>query len=362
MTVNEIDQTGEYANYSSRWGSRVRLFVLHTQEGPGTAQSLANYFRSAEVSYHYVADNSTCIDVIDTDYASWSVLDANPYCINLCFAGSRASQSRDVWLRQFGDAIDYAAFLFVQDARKYNLEARVIGWDEIGRGKSGGTDHQGITEGLGIGTHTDCGPNFPWDVFAAAVLKHAHGQAVVQPAPPAPNLIDAEAVRAGAWLGARVTAGEQPLPGDTGRIATFEHGSVYWKQNAQRAIAVPSALMDAYSQYGWETGALGFPIGDHTVLVDSSGAPWGDVQGFEGGALYRRYGQPGFAVWGAIRERWNRSGFENGTFGWPTGVEVTNSDGSKQQQFERGLIVWSPDGTTALKPVDGPDTIVPDIH
>lgn len=361
MAIKEIDQTGEYANYSSRWGARVRLWVLHTEEGNSDAQGLANYFRRAEVSYHYTIDNRTCIDVVDTDYSSWSVLDANPYCINLCFAGSRASMSRSEWLSRFGDAIDYAAKLFVQDAKKYDpLEPVVIDHAAIRAGRAGGTDHYGITKGVGIGNHSDCGPNFPWDVYAAAVAKHSTDY--VPPAPvPAPRLIDVEAARAAAWIGAR-RVDELPTPGDRGgRYAQFEGGFIYWTATTG-AHAVPNAILETYASLGYEAGALGYPVGDHTVLTGPDGNAWGDVQGFEGGAVYRRYGQPGFAVWGQIRERWNRSGFETGPFGWPVSNEIPQGDGSVRQEFEHGVIIWSPDGTTALQIAGEPDRIVPDAH
>jgi hypothetical protein len=355
--MQEIDQTGKSPNTSSRNGARVRLFVLHTQEGPGTAQSLANYLQNAasEVSYHYSIDNQTCIDVVDTDRSSWSVLDANPYCINLCFAGSRASQSRQVWLDQYGAAIDYAAKLFVQDARKYGLGTRTLSWDEIGRGLSGGTDHYGITKGLFIGSHTDCGPNFPWDVFQAAIARHANGAPAPAPAP-VPNAIDLQ-YKASPWLGAKLTAAvELSTPDGRGRFAEYENGHIYWTAETG-ARPIPKRLFEVFAELGFEGGALGYPVAFHTVL------PAGDVQAFERGVLYRKYDQPGYCVTGAIGDRWMRSGFENGPFGWPTSNEQPTEDGiGRVQQFEHGRIVWYPDGTVALQPVDGPDLIIPDRH
>ncbi|PQP24173.1 N-acetylmuramoyl-L-alanine amidase [Rhodococcus opacus] len=355
--MKEIDQTGVSPNTSGRYGAKVRLFVCHTQEGPGTAQSLANYLQNAssQVSYHYSIDNQTCIDVVDTDRASWSVLDANGYTINICFAGSRASQSRQVWLDNYGAAIDYAAFLFVQDAKKYGIDARTLSWDEIRAGRSGGTDHYGITKGLGIGDHTDCGPNFPWDVYSTAIAKHAKGTAA--PAPVAvPNAIDVQ-YKATPWLGAKLTTTlEESCPDGRGRFARYEHGFIYWTA-ATGARPIPTHLLETYGELGYEAGALGYPVNFHTVLPD------GDVQAFERGVLYRKYGQPGYFVTGRIGDRWMRSGFENGPFGWPVSNEYPTEDGSGRiQDFEHGRIVWSPDGTVALQPVDGPDEIIPDRH
>lgn len=176
---NEDDQTGISPNRHPRGGTEVLWFLLHTQEGNGTAQSLANYLQNpnSDVSYHYTVDNDgNVIDVVDTDMASWSVLDANPKAINLCFAGSRASWSRQQWLDNMGRAIDIAAYLAVQDCRKYGIPARIITPQELGRGEAGIADHWAVTSGLGMGSHTDVGVGFPWDVFSDAVAKYAGSQ------------------------------------------------------------------------------------------------------------------------------------------------------------------------------------------
>ena len=349
----EIDQTGVSPNTSGRYGARPRLFVLHTQEGGGSARSLAGFLQNpaSQVSYHYSIDNETCIDVVDTDRASWSVLDANPYSINLCFAGSRASQSREVWLDQFGQAIDYAAFLFVQDAKKYGMFNRTIPWADISAGKSGGTDHYGITRGLGIGNHTDVGPNFPWDVYAAALAKHS--TPALPPPVPAPNAI-AEAHKANPWLGAKVTKElELSTPDGRGKFAAYEKGHIYWTPTTG-ARAIPAELFASYEAYGFEAGPLGYPVNDRTVLKD------GLVQAFENGTLYRKNGDRGYFVHGEIGNRWYRSGFENGAYGWAIGNEVP-FDGGAYQDFENGRIYWPGSRKTiGLLNADGADIPVSD--
>src|SRR5574338_140018 len=73
----ELNQLGVSPNTSGRGGAKVQWWLLHTQEGDGTAQSLAGYLQqaSSQVSYHYTVDNSgVVVDVVDTDRASWSVL------------------------------------------------------------------------------------------------------------------------------------------------------------------------------------------------------------------------------------------------------------------------------------------------
>ncbi|QSM01085.1 lysin A [Mycobacterium phage Nanosmite] len=168
-------------NASNRRGHRPRLFVLHTEEGNMLGKALDDWMDNNSVSYHYAVDpDGTGWDLVDTDLSSWSVLDANPECINLVFAGSFAAQSREVWLNKFGPAIKMAAFLTAQDCHKYGIPAVVrVGNSASGypslRSNDGVTDHYGITKGLGIGTHTDVGPNFPWDVFNTHLQKYYAG-------------------------------------------------------------------------------------------------------------------------------------------------------------------------------------------
>lgn len=351
--MREIDQTGISPNTSSRYGAAVKLFVLHTQEGGGNAQSLANYLQNpnSQVSYHYSIDNETCIDVVDTDRASWSVLDANSYTINLCYAGSSVSMSRQMWLDRYREAIRYTAKLIAQDAAKYNpLDPRVIDYRDVGRGLAGTTDHKGITVGLGIGTHTDVGPNFPWDVLIGDL--EGHDVPVVKP----PNMID-EMAKVATWLGGRITAGENSCPDGRGKWAQFANGYIYWTPQTG-AVAIPSNIFGVWGELGFEEGPLGYPIAGHTVLPVNGEPKIGDVQAFERGVIYRKYEERGFFVTGAIGERWKREGFENSRWGWPISNEI-HFEGGVYQEFEHGRITWSPDGTVGLIPQDGPDEIVP---
>jgi len=175
-------------NCSSRGGRTVDLFLLHTQEGDGNADSLARFLQNPanEVSYHYtVSEDSndhgvTVVDVVDTDDASWSVLSANSRSINLCFAGSHAAWSRDQWLKQ-SRAIDVAAYLAVQDCKRYGISTRVVAPPY--NSTPGISDHQYVTKVLKDGSHSDVGPNFPWDVFAASVAKYSNQTPAPAPAP-----------------------------------------------------------------------------------------------------------------------------------------------------------------------------------
>lgn len=185
----------EYAiwsdNNQSRGGTKVDLFLLHTQEGDSNADELARYCGNPApdgdpkkaVSYHYTVSEDahdhgvTVVDVVDTDYASWSVGNANNRSINLCFAGSKALWTRQDWLTKAPKAIDAAAYLAAQDCKKYGIKPFVI-LPPYSADPPGISDHRYVTQRLKWGTHTDVGDGFPWDVFIAAVNKYSGNESV----------------------------------------------------------------------------------------------------------------------------------------------------------------------------------------
>lgn len=330
---------------SNRHGARITNFFLHTQEGDGTAESLAGYLNNTRngVSYHYTLRDGVLCAVVDTDYASWSVLNANPSSINLCFAGSRAAWSRADWMKRRND-IRIAAWVAVQDAKKYSYMGRRVQGRPYPLGKTPCiSDHNYVTRVLGIGTHHDVGPSFPWDVFEADV------NSFLTPAPPAPvvNRINEIAARS-PWLGKRLTQGEGECKDGVGRYAHFENGSVYWSPMTG-ARPIPKLLFEVYTELDWERGPLGYPTAFHTILPTDSMTKVGDVQAFEGGTLYRRYGQPGFYVHGVIGARWAREGFETGPLGWPVSNEYPTEDGGRRQDFDHGSLVWHPSGAIRIE-------------
>ena len=359
--MQEIDQTGISPNTSGRYGGRIRLFVIHTQEGPGTARSLAGYLQNAnsQVSYHYSIDDIECIAVVDTDRSSWSVLDANGYTINLCYAGSRANMTRSEWIAKYSKAIDFTGWLIARDAKKYGFSPYVIGHPEIRAGKQGTTDHFGITKGLGIGDHTDVGPGYPWDLLRAAIDKYMGNTAPLPPAPlPIVNPID-EHRKANDWLGEPLD-GQKPCPDKKGQFRYYRNGAIYWTPETG-AHAIPSELLKKFGDLKWETGPLGYPTTDRAILNGPDGKRWGVVQSFNGGWLYRRDGRDqAYWVHGEIGNRWARAGFENSPLGWPISDEIPFDTGTVQK-FENGRIFWPGKRTTiGLLTKDGEDTPLAD--
>jgi hypothetical protein len=194
-------------NYYSRCGTKVDLWLLHTEQSNSTADELANYLDkpTTDVSYHYTISDDpndggvTVCEVVDTDYASWSVMKkSNMRSINLCFAGSWIAWTRQQWLDKAAKAIDVAACLAVQDCQKRSIPIEVI-TPPYKSDPPGISDHRYSTDYLKDGnTHTDVGDNFPRDVFESAVNKYA---GIVGPAPaPTPAAPpDDLAVRSTIW-------------------------------------------------------------------------------------------------------------------------------------------------------------------
>jgi N-acetyl-anhydromuramyl-L-alanine amidase AmpD len=174
----QFEERQMFGSAGSQRSRKPINFFLHTQEGSwdATARDLAAFCQGQNgVSYHYTLRDRVVYDVVDTDLYSWSVLSANVFSVNLCFAGSAASQTRQQWLDRYGPDIEIAAYLAVQDARKYGFSTEVIRPPYSGNARPGIADHKYVTQKLGIGDHTDVGNNFPWDVFAEHVARFATG-------------------------------------------------------------------------------------------------------------------------------------------------------------------------------------------
>lgn len=165
---------------------------------------------------------------------------------------------------------------------------------------------------------------------------------------PVINEIDSEANRAKVWLGKRITKGENVTPDGKGRFAQFENGYVYFhpdvrlnQPSGDRAIAVPTHVFETWAVLGWETGPLGYPLARHAVIEGV-----GDIQGFQGGVIYRKYGEPGYFVTGRIWDRFAATGYENGN-GWPTTNE-RDFDGGRMQRFENLDMLYHPSTVSRL--------------
>jgi len=150
--------------------------VIHDMEAhelPTTAENVANYFATLPddrvVSAHYCADSNSvvqCVRLADTAYTVGNRA-GNNRGINWELAGF-ASQTREQWLDDFGVAmLGQIAPIIRADAARYGIPLVRRSIAELKAFRPGVTSHNDLRLAFGVTSHTDPGPNFPWDYFMA---------------------------------------------------------------------------------------------------------------------------------------------------------------------------------------------------
>ncbi|WP_404320231.1 zinc-dependent metalloprotease family protein [Arthrobacter luteolus] len=127
-----------------------------------------------------------------------------------------------------------------------------------------------------------------------------------------------------------------PIPSPKGAYRNFQNGAVLWSQATGAKASPNGPIRDAYRRAGFEGGHLGYPSSDQVTLPNG-----GMYQNFQGGAiLWSKATGAQISKNGPIRQAYQRSGFENGSLGFPTSGEV-NIPGGMYQNFQGGAILWS---------------------
>jgi N-acetyl-anhydromuramyl-L-alanine amidase AmpD len=148
---------------------------MEASETPTRAENTANYFATLpdgrSVSSHYCADNDSvvqCVRLADTAFTVGN-RPGNYRGINWEFSGF-ASQTRAQWLDAFGVAMfDQAAPIIRSDAQRYGIPLVRRTVAELRSFVPGVASHHDLGIAFGGTTHTDPGPNFPWDYFMALI-------------------------------------------------------------------------------------------------------------------------------------------------------------------------------------------------
>ena len=152
--------------------------VIHTMEASETAQRAENtaaYFANPpdgrQVSSHYCADNDSVVQCVDLDDIAWTVGNrpGNYRGINWELSGF-ANQTRDQWLDPFGRAmLAQAAPLMKSDSARFGIPVRRCTVSDLQARKPGYTTHNDLRVAFGVTTHTDPGPNFPFDYLFSLI-------------------------------------------------------------------------------------------------------------------------------------------------------------------------------------------------
>ncbi|MBF6270984.1 hypothetical protein IU460_25145 [Nocardia farcinica] len=134
------------------------------------------------------------------------------------------------------------------------------------------------------------------------------------------------------------TTDEILLP-DGGRRQEFEGGVIYVAfQNAVGSAIRNGAIREKYNSVGGlEPGGtlLGYPIQDQIGLPPDN---QGQMARFQNGVIYWSSETGAHIVHGEILARWEDSGYEQGTFGYPIGEQTAGPNNRYTQAFQHGTI------------------------
>jgi uncharacterized protein with LGFP repeats len=129
---------------------------------------------------------------------------------------------------------------------------------------------------------------------------------------------------------------EVTTPDGIGRFNHFQGGSIYWTPSTG-AHTVYGGIKAEWAATGWEQGILGYPTSDENNAL----AP-GRYNDFQRGVIYWSPTTGAHEVHGAILGAWAGLGYERSGLGFPTTDEVYIPNGGDQGQsnFEGGYINW----------------------
>jgi uncharacterized protein with LGFP repeats len=125
-----------------------------------------------------------------------------------------------------------------------------------------------------------------------------------------------------------------------GRGRHYQLGSIYWFPGIG-AHEVHGAIREKWSEYGLEQGLLGYPLTDETITPDGVGR----FNHFQSGSIYWTPATGAHEVHGAIRNKRQELGWEQGILGYPLTDETATPDGVGRFNHFQGLggsIYWHP--------------------
>lgn len=134
-----------------------------------------------------------------------------------------------------------------------------------------------------------------------------------------------------------------------GRARSFAAGFISWHPDLG-AHAVWGAIGVRWGQIGREQ--FGYPVTDETPTADGHGR-YNTFRAMQLGgqpeaSIYWSPETGAHEIYGAIRDKWNETRWEQGPLGYPIAAEE-DAPGGRQQRFQRGTIYWSAGGGAVLR-------------
>ncbi|MGO4186978.1 GH25 family lysozyme [Pseudarthrobacter sp. TAF60_1] len=133
---------------------------------------------------------------------------------------------------------------------------------------------------------------------------------------------------------------------DAGCYQSFQGGQIHWTGSTGAQLTRAGAIRTEWASSGYESGVLGYPMGPETCGLKDGGC----FQSFQGGQVHWSPASGAHLTRaGAIATYWGQSGWENGPLGYPTDIETCNTAGACYQQFQNGILDWSPVNGTKVR-------------
>lgn len=127
---------------------------------------------------------------------------------------------------------------------------------------------------------------------------------------------------------------------DGGCFQMFAKGAIMFSPSTGAHPSISGPIRDFWQTTGFENGSFGYPTGNVVCGLLNSGC----FQNYRGGSIMwskSTGAQP--LEFGPIRDAWVRSGFEGGVLGYPAGTRICGlTGGGCFQNFEKGTVMWSP--------------------
>ncbi|MET4093485.1 zinc-dependent metalloprotease family protein [Arthrobacter sp. UYCu712] len=122
---------------------------------------------------------------------------------------------------------------------------------------------------------------------------------------------------------------------DGGAYQMYQEGAVIW--SPKTGAHASQGLRGVWQKYGVENGRLGYPLTD-----EYSTGGGGVTQDYQGGAITWAPGAGAHALLASMADKHRSFGGASGTLGYPLTEEIKSRDNGTYQEFQRGVIHWSP--------------------
>ena len=174
MIVSGVRFVAGRNDYADRDGTKYGI-AIHNTSNTASADSEASYAtrRTDGISSHFYCDDTEVIQSIDTKYRAGHAgsYEGNEHAVAVEITGTN-DKSRAWWIANV--AWDKLGAALAQVCRAYDIEPRRASVAEMQRNPKVRAfySHNDMRQAWGGTTHTDPGPNFPWDYLFAAVKAH----------------------------------------------------------------------------------------------------------------------------------------------------------------------------------------------